>query len=410
MKRAARKLDPWLFWLTVFATIVGALAIFDAGYARSIKADRGVIPREFLTQIMLAGVGLVAMLTASRIPAERLRRWATGIATLTVVALALVETPLGTEMNGVRRWIDLKVLMLQPAEFAKLGVVLALAAWFAGRKPWKPNLKGIRNWGHWMDRVAVPKLKRSMPAMFLLLVVFLIEKGPDLGTAFIVLVTGFCMFIFGGVSRRSLVACVVIGSVGVGVMTIQQPYRMDRIIHHGARWDDEHRDDVGYQTVQSETAMANAGALGVGVGAGRAKHMLPAATTDFVLATVAEELGLVGSLAVLGLLGAIAWRLLQLAERAATPFGRLVLMGISMWIGIQSAINVLMANGTLPAIGIPLPFISSGGSSLLALMLAMGVAQSMAMQPAVDHAVVEEGANEAGRDRRGHGRTRLSRA
>jgi len=410
MKVTDRKLDPWLFWLTLIATAVGALAIFDAGYARSIKADRGMIPREFITQVMLAGIGLLFMFAASRLPADRLRRWANGIAGLTLVALILVETPLGAEMNGARRWIDLKVLMLQPAEFAKLGVILALAAWFASRKPWRPNLKGIQHWGHWMDRVAMPKLKRAWPAIFLLSAVFLIEKEPDLGTAFIVLVIGFCLFIFGGVSRRSLLACVVLGSVGVGVMTMQQPYRLERILNHGARWDDEHRDDVGYQTVQSETAMANAGAFGVGVGSGRAKHMLPAATTDFVMATVAEEIGLVGSLAVFGLLAAIAWRILQLAERAATPYGRLVLIGIAMWIGIQSAINILMSNGTLPAIGIPLPFISSGGSSLLAMMLAIGVAQSMAMQPAIQHAVVQEDPNEAGRNRGRHGRTRLSRA
>jgi cell division protein FtsW len=185
---------------------------------------------------------------------------------------------------------------------------------------------------------------------------------------------------------------------------------MDRILNHGQRWEDANRDDVGYQTVQSETAMANAGPFGTGIGVGRAKHMLPAATTDFVLATVAEETGLIGSLVILALLAALAWRLLQLAHRTRGSYGKLVLLGIALWIGVQSSINVMMANGTLPAIGIPLPFISSGGSSLLALMAAMGIAQSVVAHPIQDKAVVEAGEDETYRDRRRHGRARFSRA
>ena len=154
--------------------------------------------------------------------------------------------------------------------------------------------------------------------------------------------------------------------------------------------------------------MASGGLFGVGIGNGRAKHILPATTTDFIMATIGEEVGLVGSLFVLSIIGAIVWRLKWLASRATDRFASLVLFGTAAWIGIQACVNVMMANGFLPAIGIPLPFISSGGSSLVALWMALGLCQSvLAPQP---EPVVEEEARETDRNRRRHGRARLSRA
>ena len=129
--------------------------------------------------------------------------------------------------------------------------------------------------------------------------------------------------------------------------------------------------------------MADGGVAGVGIGRGRAKYFLPATTTDFILATIAEETGLWGSLGVLALLGAITGRLVWLARKARSEFGGLVLYGIAAWFGIQTCTNFMMANGFLPAIGIPLPFFSSGGSSLLSLWAAVGVAQASCIAPVV---------------------------
>src|SRR5262249_2869093 len=141
-------------------------------------------------------------------------------------------------------------------------------------------------------------------------------------------------------------------------------------------------------------------------GAGRAKHVIPATTTDFIMATIGEEFGLLGSLVVIGLIATLVWRLFWLAQRANTKFAMLVLGGVGTWIAVQACTNVMMANGFLPAIGIPLPFISSGGSSLISLWLAMGLCQSvLAPVPVPGEAELA-----TGRDRWGHGRTRLSRA
>lgn len=180
---------------------------------------------------------------------------------------------------------------------------------------------------------------------------------------------------------------------------------MERITSHTARWSAKNVDDQSYQTVQSELAMATGGVLGVGVGAGRAKHVLPATTTDFIMATVAEEFGLVGALAVMAVLAGLVLRLLMLAQRTAAPFARLVLAGTACWLGIQSCVNIMMANGFLPAIGIPVPFLSSGGSSLVALWLVLGICNSvLAPSPAKEVGYAPRA--DRWRDRR----TRLSRA
>jgi cell division protein FtsW len=249
-------------------------------------------------------------------------------------------------------------------------------------------------------------LKRCLPALWVLIGIVLIEGEPDLGTAAIVAVTSFVMFYLGGAKPTTLLAGALLALVGVTFMINAQPYRMERIINHAHRWDPSNVDDIGYQTVQSELAQATGGWIGVGVWEGRAKHVIPATTTDFIGATVGEEFGFTGSLLVLGLLGGLVARLLYLAKLARTKFAMLLLSGVAVWVGIQACTNVMMANGTVPAIGIPLPFISSGGSSLIALWLAMGLCQAV-LRPVP---VAKEAVVEADRDRWRHGRTHLSRA
>jgi cell division protein FtsW len=205
----------------------------------------------------------------------------------------------------------------------------------------------------------------------------MIEREPDLGTAAVILAIAAVMLFLGGVSKRSLVVGVLIGALGVFFLVTLEPYRVERILHHSERWNVGMVDDLGYQTTQSETAMAGGGFWGVGIGSGRAKHMLPAATTDFILATIGEETGLLGALGVLAMLGVLAWRLMHLGMRLSDRFGQLVLFGTAAWLGVQSSVNVMMANGTLPAIGIPLPLISSGGSSLIAIWGCLGICQSL---------------------------------
>ncbi len=410
-KMRVRGFDPWLFWLGILSSVIGLFFIFNAGYPRSIAAGRGPITREVLMQGVLLVASLVLWKWAATRSQEKWLRWSKPLWWICVVALVAVMIPgVGYELNGAHRWINLKVFTIQPAEFAKAFVVLFLAGVLATRKAWPTKFKRPKTTALYVDSIAIPKLMRLMPAIWVGLAFGLIAIEPDLGTAAVIGFVGYAMFAVGGITRKSLlVGTVVIAVLGVVVIRMES-YRLDRISNHFHRWEAHNVDGIAYQTVQSELAMASGGVIGQGIGNGRAKHVLPAATTDFVSATIAEEFGFVGWLAVTAVLGALTYRLLILARSASTKFGSMVLLGIGSWIGIQTVTNLMMANGTLPPIGIPLPFISYGGSSLLALWLGLGICQSVLAPHMAVVQVTEEDELEAGRDGRGDGRTRLSGA
>ncbi len=397
--------DPILFWLALLLTGIGMLFIFDAGYARSLRDGRGIMPREFYMQIPFLLVGLLGAGVIAGISQTKWKRWSIGIFVLGMISLIAVEIPgIGYEMSGAHRWIGRPPFLLQPAEFFKIAAIIYLAGVFADRKAWPRKLPRYPSIAAKLDALALPKLKRCLPALWVGIGIVLIEQEPDLGTAAIVAVTAFVMFVLGGVSKWTLWAGIGLAIFGAWFMVQAQPYRMERITNHAQRW--SQMDDVGYQTVQSELAQATGGWIGVGIGAGRVKHVIPAPTTDFIGATIGEEFGLIGFMVVLGLLGGLVGRLLWLANRAQTRFATLVLGGVAAWVGIQTCTNVMMANGFLPAIGIPMPFISSGGSSLIALWLTMGLCQSV-LRPVL---VVKEAVVEADRDGWRNRRTHLSRA
>jgi cell division protein FtsW len=239
----------------------------------------------------------------------------------------------------------------------------------------------------------------------ILVLAFKIEREPDLGTAAVILSIMMILFWLGGVSSKSMKILVVFGMIATVGLMVLEPYRLDRITNHYHRWDEKNVDDIGFQTTQSETAMAGGGLAGVGIGAGRAKHIIPAPTTDFVMATIGEEFGLIGSLITILVMGALVFRLIYLSRTVHSETAKLILLGVAAWLGVQSCVNVIMANGTAPAIGIPFPFISSGGSSLIALWIAMGVCQAC-----VINAPVKEKVRENSRNRRRYRGSRLSGA
>ena len=397
-------MDPWLFLLALVATVLGLFAIIDAGYARSIAASQGAIPREF--KIQLAAT-LVAMAIGVVVASVHIVRWQrawvwVGFGTLLLVCTTQIPG-LGVTLSGARRWIDLGPIQIQPSEFAKVGVIVFLAGLFAGRKEWVQQK--WKSWDQFLDRIAVPKLARAIPLLLALLIAIKVELEPDLGTAAVIMFIIVSMMILGGVSWKSLAAFIFVGLVGVGLLVAKEPYRMERITSHAHRWEKKNFDDIGYQTTQSEMAMASSGTKVLGIGTGRAKHMLPAATTDFIMATIAEEFGLFGALSVLLIMGLLVWRLYALSLLAHNRFAQLVLQGVAAWLAIQTCVNMMMANGALPPIGIPLPFFSSGGSSLIALWVAIGICQSASAEYSKEE-LAYEGRRHRGRD----GRSRFSRA
>lgn len=380
MIKKLRIRDPWLFGLASAATVIGLMLIFDAGYARALQNHKSGLPAEFQSQLIFLGIAALATWWAGKVPIEAWKKWSKVAWILNLVLLVLVLV-CGHQLNGARRWIGVGSWTLQPGEFAKIAAVLYLAGYFAERKPLKKRTHSPRTFALRVDNIWIPTMRRWMPAVWVFLAACLILVEPDMGTGAVVAATGLAMFIPARVSRRSVLIACTVACVAGGLAVIKEPYRLDRFTHHAQRWSGENFDNLDFQSDQSELAIASGGFGGVGLGAGRAKQVLPATTTDFIMATIGEELGLWGSLLILGIMGAIVFRLLYLGRRTKYEFSMLVLHGVAFWIGIQTCVNMMMANAFLPAIGIPLPFISSGGSSLVALWIAMGVCQS-ALAPA----------------------------
>lgn len=413
MKQRLAIHDPIVLLLSAALTVVGLFFAFDAGFVRSLQHGHGAVPPEFVSQVTFLPLALLAGWGCSRIAPDWIRRHAHLIwfACAAMLVMALVP-PFRHTMNGADRWVKIVgPLQFQPAEFAKLGAVLYLASVFTKRAAWPSKIRRSRTFPLWLDTVAVPKLQRWLPAIWVIVGIGLIEKEPDMGTGLVIAAAGVAIATAGGATRKSILGGVVAAVMLCGVMLVVQPYRWTRIVNHFQRWEQKNIDDSGYQTVQSEIAMASGGFRGVGSGAGHAKHLMPATTTDFVMATVGEEFGFAGAAVVLTLLGALVVRLLFRASATKDRFAMLTLTGVATWLGFQGCVNLLQANGTLPPIGIPFPFVSSGGSSLLALWAAVGVTEAVAVRRAApSHAVVQEAPDAAGSDRRRDGRTRLSRA
>jgi cell division protein FtsW len=368
--------DPPLFWACLAASLVGLVAIWDAGYAR---AQGSVFPPELKNQAMFLVVALLAAWGCTFVP-RKAWKWLAWVGLgVSVTALVLVQV-VGVSIGGAQRWIGIGRFTLQPSEFIKLAAVMFLAATMAAHTPWQAPRKAFKNFGEKIDRVYWPKLKRAFPFILVCGLAFAIERQPDLATGAVIVACALGILAVAGVSRKSFALLALLFALGAGAAIVDEPYRLERFRVHAERWEAENRMDGGYQTIVSETALARGGLFGVGIGNGIAKHKLPAPTTDFVLATVGEEFGLVGVMLVVGLLAFVTWRLFWLAARAPDAFGRLALFGLGVWVGVQTCVSVLMANGTLPPIGIPLPFVSYGGSSLVALWMGVGLAVTMADQ------------------------------
>ena len=369
--------DPMLFWLCVAVSLLGLVAIWNAGYARSSAAG-SVLPRELVNQTLYLVIAVFVGWLCTFVPRDKWNTLAWVGLLLSFLALIAVHLPvIGHTQNGATRWIKLGPFTLQPAEFVKLAAVMFLAATMAGHTPWKDPKKHFKNFGERIDRVWIPKLKRGFPFLLVLILAIVVERQPDLATGAVIVASGVAIIVVAGVTRKSLILLALGSTLLATAAVIDEPYRLERFKAHWTRWDDANRLDKGYQTVISETALARGGIFGVGLGNGEAKTRLPAPTTDFVLTTVGEEFGLVGVLSIVGLLGAVVWRLFWLGARSQDVFGRLVFVGLGTWIGIQACTNVVMVNGSLPPIGIPLPFVSYGGSSLLALWMAIGISMTM---------------------------------
>ncbi len=361
MSVAVRKEPPdyWFFAATILLVIVGVILVFDASYARAADIGEGDSWFFVKKQIVFAIIGILAMFVAMRIHPKRLRSLTYIAAFLAAVLLVAVRIPgIGKCIGGGWRWIPLGPFHLQPSEFAKLAVVMYLAHILAS--------KGLRMRNFWLLATRL---------LLVGLLAGLVMAGPDMGTTAAILLTTIAMLFAAGVRKRHLAAMVLVGLGLVSALIFTSPYRTERVMvflnpsrdYYGS----------GYQITHSLIAHGTGGLTGQGFCEGREKRFIPAPETDMVVATLAEEGGFVGMMALLGLFVFFTGKGLSIAHRAKSSYMKLLAIGITSLIGLQALMNIGVATASIPATGVPLPFISYGGSYLIVMLFAAGIVLSI---------------------------------
>ena len=313
-------------------------------------------------QAIYAGIGVGALLLTARIHYAAWRRLSGPFLLLSVVLLLVALHPAsGVAAYGASRWIVLGPLTLQPSEFAKLGLI-AFAAAVLAQKEGK-----LDDWLH----LALP----LGPIVVVVAGIVMLQR--DLGTTMVMVCSVLMMLFVAGARLRHLAVTGIVGLGGLAYLIFGTAYRRARFLFFWDPWRDPLHN--GYQLIQGLIALGSGGWFGVGLGASRQKWAyLPNAHTDFIFAVLGEELGLIGELVVLVLFGIMIYAGIRIAVRAPDMFSRLLAAGITSWIGLQAIVNLGAVTGLLPITGVPLPFVSFGGSALIVTLGAMGVLASIA--------------------------------
>jgi cell division protein FtsW len=350
-----------LLGATLLLTALGLVMVFSASSVESY-ADSGSAWGVGARQLVFATFGIPAMLVVSRLPVRFFRAVAYPTLIVAFVLLVLVLVPgFGVEVNGSRNWLRFGPVQLQPSEFAKF----ALVVWGADLLARKDRLLDDSK------HLLIPLL----PVAGVMLAMIL--AGGDLGTSLVLMAIVAALLFFAG-ARWSLLLTLAAAALGaIALLSLTTGYRMARI----TSWLDPESDPLGagWQALHGTYALASGGIWGLGLGASREKWgALPEAHTDFILAVVGEELGLVGTLMVLVLFAVIAYAGVRIAVTTADPFVRLAAAATTTWIVVQAVVNIGAVLGALPITGIPLPLVSYGGTSLVSTLGALGMLMAFA--------------------------------
>lgn len=341
----------------ILLLLTGLIVLFAASYYNA--QDRGSALSEVYSQMLGIGVGVCGMLVVMRIDYRFLARpyVSGGLVGISVVLLILVAIPgVGSYINGSRRWLVVGPVSFQPSEMAKYAAILFMArALSAGTRDMKAFFSQI------MPLFAVPGL------MF-----FLILLQPNLSTAGSILIVSVVMVMLAGVRWRHLIL-MGIGGLGLGTFyALSEDYRRARLMSFTRPFD--FLTNEGYQLSQSLMAFGSGGLFGMGLGKGRQKYaFLPYPESDFIFAVVGEDLGFVGGVVILAMFAAFVFFGLRVAIRCRDRFGSMLAGGIVSMIGVQTVMNVMVVTGMMPTTGLPLPFFSSGGTSVAIAMCAVAI-------------------------------------
>ena len=360
------KSDKLLFLATLLLVCASVVMVYSASAVLAV--DRFQQPPYFFLfkQVTLAVLGVCLLGLGMRVDYKSLKQPVVIWTALGVCVAALVVVFFLPPVNGTRRWLALGGISVQPSEFAKLAVIIFTAAVLDRR----------------LD--TIEQVTTLAPvAVVTGLVCGLIVLEPDFGTAFTVLLLVAVMVFVAGLRYRYLVGLTLVMAPLLVVVLASADYRRRRWLSFLDPWADPLGD--GFQIIQSQIAVGTGGLLGQGLMAGVQKlFYLPAPHTDFIYAVIAEETGLLGATAVLLCFGVIVWRGLRITAAAPDRFGAFLALGLTMMVALQAFVNISVVLGLMPTKGIPLPFVSSGGSSLLISLLGMGILLNVSQHASVD--------------------------
>jgi cell division protein FtsW len=356
-------LDVWLFTAVAALVAIGLVMVFSASSATAY-AEHGDIAYYLKRQLVWLAIGLTGAYFCYRIEYQHLRKSAPYLLLAAIAGLIAVFIPhVGLGVNGGRRWIGTASLSLEPSEFAKLALVIYLSATLASR--------GER----------ITSLVRGLFPLCVPVVIMavLVLKEPDMGTASLLFFVAFTLFFAAG-ARLGHLAAIVLATVPFAALTVlTSPYRRARIFAFVDPWKDPL--NTGFHIVQSLLALGSGGLFGVGLGASRAKFFyLPEQYTDFIFSVLGEELGLIGTLVVVTLFVTLAYRAVRIALAAPDRFGFFLAIGCGAMIAIQAFVNIGVVSSSWPVTGVPLPFISFGGSSLIVNLIAVALIANVGRQ------------------------------
>jgi rod shape determining protein RodA len=357
----------WLLVVVVLGlSAIGTLLVWSATQPSLLAA--GADPRTYLKkQLLNVVIGLVLMAGVSLVDTRQLRTWVPAFYGATVLGLLAVLTPIGSDINGAHAWISLSGgFQVEPSEFAKLALILGMASIFSRARPaisGGPRLRSL-----------FAALACAAPLIGLVVI------EPALGVALVLVVVTATMIVLSGLRLRIIAAlaglvAVTIGAAGgLHLLKSYQLTRFTSFLHPSADLA-----GAGYNAAQAKIAVGSGGMFGQGLFHGQliAGNFVPSQQTDFIFTVAGEELGFTGTIVIVFLLGVVIVRALRIATRADDLFGLLVASGIAMWFAFQSFVNIGMTIGIMPITGLPLPFVSYGGSAIFADMIAIGLLQSV---------------------------------
>jgi rod shape determining protein RodA len=358
-----RQLDWVLVVVVSGLSAIGTLLVWSATQPSLLAA--GQDPRTYLKkQLLWVVIGLILMFAVSFVDSRRLRSWAPAAYAATLLGLVAVLSPLGSSINGAKAWISLPGgLQIEPSEFAKVALVLGVATVFSRVRGTTPGLRSV-----------LLALLAATPLIALVVI------EPALGVAMILVVATATMIVLSGAKLRIIagLAAVVGAAVALaGGMHLLKSYQLTRFtsfLHPAANLT-----GAGYNAAQAKIAVGSGGMFGEGLFHGQlvAGNFVPSQQTDFIFTVAGEELGFVGTITIVVLLAVVIVRAIRIAARADDLFGVLIASGVAIWFAFQSFVNIGMTIGIMPITGLPLPFVSYGGSAVFADMIAIGMLQSV---------------------------------